>query len=62
MKSKCKNGSDDSKRSSNKVNNRYCKVHPNRKMAYKKLEYICFECNSVEKHSRDISAGNVKMY
>ena len=57
MKSKCKNGITDTK-----VNNRYCRVHPNRKMAYKKLEYICFECKSVEKHSRDISAGNVKMY
>lgn len=57
MKSKCKNGITDTK-----VNNRYCRVHPNRKMAYKNLEYICFECKSVEKHSRDISAGNVKMY
>lgn len=62
MKSKCKSSSDDTKRSSNKVNNKYCELHPNRKMAYKKLEYICFECKSVEKHSRDIYSGNIKMY
>lgn len=62
MKSKCKTGVDDTKRGSNKVNNKYCEVHPNRKMAYKKLEYICFECQSAEKHRRDIYYGNIKMY
>lgn len=62
MKSKYKIGSADSKRGSIKVGNKYCEFHPNRKMAYKKLEYICFECKSAEKHSRDIYSGNIKMY
>jgi hypothetical protein len=39
----------------------YCPHHPNRKMAFSKTKYICFECIGQIKHKKDISSGKIKM-